>query len=129
MTFCFPPFQHQIRQVEGKSQIYDVIRKKYVQLTPEEWVRQHLIHWLITEKKLPKTSISVEKQITVQQQSRRYDVVVYDDKGDVLLLCECKSPDIQLTESTIQQLAHYQSMIQAKYLLITNGLVMVGSYT
>jgi len=102
--------------------IFDCIRKKYVTLTPEEWVRQHLIYYLITEKGYPATLISVETPLKYARLDKRSDVIVYDRNGKPLMLAECKAPEVNITQKVFEQIAVYNLTIQAQFLLITNGL-------
>src|ERR1041385_1944305 len=91
---------------EQSSKIFDIIRRKYVTLTPEEWVRQHIIHYLVNEKKVPASLFAVEKILKVNQLSRRTDVLIYKDIKPVLLV-ECKSPDVKINQHVFDQAARY----------------------
>jgi len=118
----FPLLNIQLRQKEGVQQVWDAVRKKWFVLTPEEWVRQHLIHYLNTEKGFSLNLMAVEKNVKVNGMNRRYDLVVHDNSGKPLLLAECKAPDIKLAQSTFEQAARYNMTMRVPYLLITNGL-------
>lgn len=107
---------------ENKVHIFDVIRKKFVVLQPEEWVRQHLVHHLINNKKYPSSLINVEKQLKINGLKKRYDVVVFNSDGTIEILCECKAPKIKIDQTTFDQIARYNMNLKAKYLLVTNGL-------
>jgi len=122
MRFHFQPIDFKTRLNNGKKELYDNIRRKYVVITPEELVRQHLIQFLISEKKIAKGKIAVEKMIELNGLKKRFDVLVYDDDLKPFLLAECKAPTIKLTEEVLQQIAAYNSTLQVKYLLITNGI-------
>lgn len=98
------------------------IRKKKLVLTPEEWVRQHLIHYLIEHKKIPKGNISAEIGIKAQTQQRRCDILVYDSHRKPLLLIECKAPKISINGSAIRQVIHYNNQLQVPYVALSNGL-------
>jgi len=102
--------------------IFDVIRKKFVQLQPEEWVRQHVLHFLIIDKNYPKSLINVEKQLTINTLKKRYDIVVYNSDGTIAILVECKAPEIKIDQETFNQIAKYNSSLDAQYLMVTNGL-------
>lgn len=91
-------------------------------LQPEEWVRQHLVHYLIFEKKYPKSLINVEKQLEINGLKKRYDAVVFDSNGNIEILVECKSPSIAISQQTFDQIARYNMNLTAKYLVVTNGL-------
>jgi len=124
MQLIFPAYNFKIKKVENRNYVFDIIRKKYILLTPEEWVRQHLVHYLIDAKQCPPSLLGIEKGIKVGALNKRVDVVVFDDKGKPLLLAECKSPDVTLTTATLQQAAVYNKTLGVEYLLITNGLSM-----
>lgn len=102
--------------------IFDIIRKKYVVLTPEEWVRQHVVHYLIYTRSFRKSYINVEKMFKINNIAKRYDVVVYNPDGSIYLLVECKKPDIKLSQTVFDQIARYNLQLNAKYLMVTNGL-------
>jgi hypothetical protein len=118
-----PDFEYKLKKADGKVWIFDGIRKKYLVLTPEEWVRQHFIHFLITEKKYPRSLIRVEGGLTYNQLSKRSDIVVFDREGNPWMVVECKSSSLNLSAATLQQASAYNKSMQAKYLAITNGLV------
>jgi hypothetical protein len=118
-----PEFGHQLKKADGKVWIFDVIRKKYVVLTPEEWVRQHFINYLITELKYPKALIKVEGGLQYNQLSKRSDVVIFNREGNPWMLVECKSPDISLSEQTLHQASAYNASLHAKYITVTNGQI------
>lgn len=92
-------------------------------LSPEEWVRQHLVWYLIHEKKVPQSLIAVERKLVINHLERRFDVLVFDRQGKPYLLCECKAPDVALNETTSLQIAQYNSVLMAPFLLISNGLL------
>lgn len=118
----FPPYQFRFKNSENKVAIFDTIRKKFIVLTPEEWVRQHVVHYLIDDKKYPKSYINVEKRIKINGLTKRYDAVVYNPDGSLFLLVECKAPEISITQSTFDQIARYNLALKAQYLMVTNGL-------
>lgn len=107
---------------EGDRQmIFDIVRKKYVVLTPEESVRQYLIHHLVYDLGYPKSLIAVEKQVVVNSLVNRADIIVYNKAGRPLLLIECKSPDIPISQAASEQAARYNLSLGVKYLAISNG--------
>ena len=118
----FPTFTFRFKNSENKVAIFDEIRKKFIILTPEEWVRQHVVRFLLEEKKFPKSHINVEKLIKVNDLSKRYDIVVYQPNGELFLLVECKAPEVKITQQTFDQIARYNLVLNAKYLMVTNGL-------
>jgi hypothetical protein len=118
----FPSYSFRLKNSENKVSIFDEIRKKFIVLTPEEWVRQHVIQYLIQEKKYPKSYLSVEKLIKVNNINKRYDIVVYHPNGELFLLIECKAPEVRINQDTFDQIARYNLKLNAKYLMVTNGL-------
>lgn len=107
-------------QIENNA-IFDPIRKKWLIAQPEELVRQCLIRYLIDEKKLAASRLSIEKAIRVHEMTRRFDIVYFDQKGHPLLLVECKSPSVPLTENVLEQAVWYNFQVKAPYLLLSNG--------
>jgi hypothetical protein len=118
----FKKYPFRIKNSENRTHIFDTIRKKFVVLQPEEWVRQHVVHFLIEEKKYPRSIINVEKQITVNALKKRFDIVVFNPNGSIKILVECKSPSIEITQTTFDQIAQYNLKLDAEYLMVTNGL-------
>lgn len=118
----FPSYQFRFKNRENKSLIFDVIRKKFVHLTPEEWVRQHTIQFLLNELKYPKSLINVEKQIQLHQTKKRYDIVVFQSNGSILLIVECKAPSVGIDQQAFDQIARYNLVLESTYLMVTNGL-------
>ncbi len=118
----FKEYSFRFKSSENSIHIFDIVRKKFVVLQPEEWVRQHTVHFLIQEKKYPKSIINVEKQITVNSLRKRFDVVVFNSDGSIKILVECKSPDVTITQATFDQIAQYNIKLNAEYLMVTNGL-------
>ena len=117
-----PSFDYKVKKTNGKFFIYDIIRKKYVTLTPEEWVRQHFIHFMIQELKYPKALIKVETGLIYNKLRKRSDIVVYDRMGKPWMITECKSPGQKIDKYALQQVSVYNSNLNAKYLTLTNGL-------
>ena len=103
-------------------EIFDPVRAKYVCLTPEEWVRQNFLRYLIEEKKMPKSLMRVEMFLTLNGLSKRCDIAVYSPAGTALLAVECKAASLRLTQEVFEQLARYNLQLQVPYLAITNGL-------
>jgi len=118
----FPCFELSVEQRDDKWFIYDIIRKKYIVLTPEEWVRQHLIHYLTSHLNYPPSLIQVEYGFFIKNKAYRVDLAAFSRQAKPLLLCECKAPTIKLTNKTISQAAMYNYREQAPFILITNGL-------
>lgn len=117
----FPVYTFQIQEADRKKMIFDVVRKKFVVLTPEEWVRQHVVHHLIYDKAYSASLLAVETGIKFQGMIRRCDIVAYKN-GEPFLLVECKAPQVTLNPEVVAQIARYQSVLKVPYLFITNGL-------
>lgn len=118
----FPHFEFKLRDANNRQEIFDPIRRKYVTLTPEEWVRQHLIAYLTKIKGYPVSMIGVEKQLLLNKLPKRFDLVLFGRNANPLLLVECKAPGVAISEKTFDQAARYNILLQAEYFLITNGL-------
>lgn len=118
----FPNYSFRFKNSENKTYIFDVIRKKFLLLTPEEWVRQHVLNYLIEDLKYPKSLINVEKLVNVNGLKRRYDIVVFNTDGSFFLLVECKAPEVQISQATFDQIAQYNFVLKAENLMVTNGL-------
>lgn len=118
----FPYLPERGRVVDGVSQVFDIIRKKWLVLTPEEWVRQHLILYLMRDKLCPAGLISVEKGLEYNGMKRRYDLVVFSREMKPVLLVECKAPEIAIKQDVFDQAARYNMVMHVPFLMITNGL-------
>ncbi len=117
-----PPYQFKLKQHGLRTHIFDAVRKKYVVLTPEEWVRQNFIQFLVQEKKFPSSLIAVEAGLKYNQLQKRMDVLIYDKQGSPLLMVECKAPEVKITQDVFDQIARYNMVFKVKYLVVTNGL-------
>jgi hypothetical protein len=118
-----PEYSFKITTSENNRQwIYDSFRKKDILLTPEEWVRQNILCFLVKEKMYPATLISIESGIKVNRMTRRYDALVYNRKGNPIMLVECKAPEVQISQDTFDQISAYNLTVLARYLLLTNGI-------
>ncbi len=118
----FPKYNFRFKSNENKALIFDIIRKKFVVLTPEEWVRQHVLQFLISEKNYPISHINVEKQLQLHKTIKRYDIVVYNSNGSIKIIVECKAPKIKINQQTFDQIARYNFVLDAEYLMVSNGL-------
>lgn len=118
----FPDFEPTRKVKDDIEHIWDPIRKKWIVLTAEEWVRQHLIHYLVESLQYPKGLIQVECQIPVGKLKKRFDLVVMDKQLNPWLICECKAPAIPIDPSVLQQASMYNSKLKCPYLAVTNGL-------
>ena len=121
LNFPIVDFRYK-KNEKGTLQIFDVIRKKFVDITPEEWVRQHIIHYLINHKQVPVSMISVEKQLLLNKTKRRTDVVIYNPTLIPILIIECKAPEIKIDQLTINQALRYNLELNAPAIFLSNGL-------
>lgn len=117
-----PEYDFRVKTEDGKNVIYDGIRRKFVVLTPEEWVRQNFIMYLKNEKKYPENLMAVEKQIRVNHNQRRFDLLVYSRNGQPLLIAEFKAPNIKITQETFDQVVRYNMSLRVEKVIVSNGL-------
>jgi hypothetical protein len=117
----FPEEQPRLRDNSGIKEIFDTTRKKWLVLTPEEWVRQNIICFLLVKKKVPSSLVSVEKEIKLGALKKRYDIVIYNRQAIPWMIIECKEMNVSLSENTMRQILNYHISIPARYLIITNG--------
>ena len=113
--------QIQQRKTENRTECFDIIRRKWVPMTPEETVRQFLIHFMIEERKIPAIRISVEREITVNGLKRRYDLVVYSPAGTPQAVIECKAPHVKLSQEVVEQAGRYNKTLHAPFIGVSNG--------
>ncbi len=118
-----PDFEFKInKSSSGKLQIFDELRKKYVALTPEEWVRQNFIKFLVEHRNFPKSLIAVEKGLTVNKQNKRFDAVAYNNLSQPVMLMEFKAPGVKISQKVFEQIANYNRILKVKYLVVSNGI-------
>ena len=117
-----PNYNFKLKNKENKTLIFDNLRKKYLVLTPEEWVRQHYVSFLIEQKKYPISLIALEKQLIINNRKKRTDILVFNSDGQHDIIIECKAPQIKITQDTFDQIARYNLNLKANYLVVTNGL-------
>ncbi|MBN4082860.1 MAG: restriction endonuclease subunit R [Lutibacter sp.] len=117
----FPTYKFKIKNTKKKYAIFDIIRKKYVSLTPEEWVRQHIIHYLVEEKNYPISLIAIEKKITINNLTKRTDILVFNTEGLPHIIVECKAPSIKISQNSFDQISRYNLNLNANYLMVSNG--------
>lgn len=122
LALNLPPYTPKIRKADNKVYIWDFIRKKYVILTPEEWVRQNFVNYLVSEKKYPASLISNEIQIFLNNRSKRCDTVIYKNNLQPLIIVEYKAPDVQITQQVFDQIARYNIVLRVNYLIVSNGI-------
>lgn len=118
-----PEYPLQIKKMaKNKDYVFDILRKKHVVLTPEEWVRQNLLHFLIYERHFPVALFSIETGLKVNRVIKRYDFLVYNRSAQPLMLCECKAPEVKVAQKTFDQVIAYNQSINAGYILVSNGI-------
>jgi len=115
-------YSFNIKFKEQRKYIFDFIRRKYVLLTPEEWVRQNFLKYLVEEKKYPASLIAVEKEFKLNTLSKRSDAVVYNQSGNPFLMIECKATSVPIDQNVFDQIARYNMKLNVEYLVVTNGL-------
>ncbi len=120
-----PAIDVELKQSEDKIFIFDFLRKRFVVLTPEEWVRQHFLHYLINHLQYPRSLIKVEGGLIFNTLQKRSDIVVFNRQGTPWMVIECKAPELKLSSRTIQQASTYNHSLKAKYIVITNGMSSV----
>ena len=118
----FPKFEYRFKSTENKVSIFDVIRKKFIILQPEEWVRQNFIQFLIEEKNYPASLMAIEMGIDLLNTKKRCDIVLYNTKGLPHMIVECKAPSIKISQDTFDQIARYNMTLKTDLLVVTNGL-------
>jgi hypothetical protein len=117
----YPPYQPKIKEEDSREIIFDEVRKKWVILTPEEWVRQNFLQYLVQVKKYPASLIAVEKEIKLGDLKKRFDIVVYDATSKPWMIVECKEMNVELNKQVLDQVLRYNITMQVPYLVITNG--------
>lgn len=122
----YPEYPFKIKKHDDKELIFDGVRKKWVTLTPEEWVRQNMLQYLIRVKKYPVSLVAVEKGIKLGELVKRCDIVIYNSQGAPLIIIECKAMDVNLNTDTAEQIMRYNLSLPAAYLIITNGVYCIG---
>jgi len=122
----FPEPQFRIKNEDDKQYIFDSIRKSWLLLTEEEWVRQNFVNYLVNELNFPSTVIALEKEITLSELKKRFDILVYDKDHKPWMMLECKAPAVTLNEETLQQVLRYNISVPVQFIVITNGNITVG---
>ena len=117
-----PEYKFRIKKLDEKMLIFDSQRKRYVSLTPEEWVRQHFIHFLINQKGYPSAYLAVEKQVNMNGMKKRCDAILYNDIAIPVLIIELKAPTVPITQATFDQVAVYNAKLKVDYFMISNGI-------
>lgn len=126
ISIRFPPPEFRIITREGSDYIFDKIRKSWIKLTPEEWVRQNVIAYLCADRGVPQSLIAIERKVQVGELARRFDIVVYSREAKPWLLVECKAGTVALGSDTVGQVLSYISKVQSPFFMITNGIQTYG---
>jgi hypothetical protein len=121
VSINYPEPDFRIKKEKGKEFIFDALRKKWLLLTPEEWVRQNFIQYLIKTKKYPSSLIAIEKEIQLGELKKRFDILVYDNNHQPWMMIECKAADVKLDDEVLQQVLRYNISVPVKFIVITNG--------
>ena len=122
MEINLPPYDSRIRETGGKQEIFDILRRRYVALTPEEWVRQHFVHFLIEHKGYPKGLLANELELRVGEKRLRCDTILYDKQLQPKMIIEYKAPDIGITQRVFNQITAYNMLLHVDYLIVSNGM-------
>lgn len=117
-----PEYSFRIKTTEGKTLIFDSLRKKFVRLTPEEWVRQNFVQFLVVEKNYPVSLIAIEAGVKVNNNPQRADLVIFDRSGNAALVAEFKAPEVKISQQTFDQIVRYNMQLKVPFLIVSNGL-------
>jgi hypothetical protein len=117
----FSAYNFNIKSDKDVHYVFDIIRKKWMVATPEEWVRQHVVHYLVFDRQYPSSLIAVERGLTLNGRRKRFDLVIFNKQGKASMMIECKRPEVELSQDVLDQIAQYNSVFGARYLWVTNG--------
>ena len=123
IQLTLPPYQIRVKETHGRKQIFDILRRKYVALTPEEWVRQHFIHYLVEHKNYPSSLLANEVSLQIGEKRMRADCVLYDNQLHPRMIIEYKAPNITLTQKVFDQITVYNLLLHVDYLIVSNGMI------
>jgi len=123
IQLTLPPYQIRVKETHGRKQIFDILRRKYVALTPEEWVRQHFIHYLVEHKNYPSSLLANEVSLQIGEKRMRADSVLYDNQLHPRMIIEYKAPNITLTQKVFDQITVYNLLLHVDYLFVSNGMI------
>ena len=126
ITVQYPEPKFKMKTENGKQYVFDMIRKVWLLLTEEEWVRQNFVNYLITQLNYPSSVIAIEKEISLNDLKKRFDILVYDKEHKPWMLIECKEPKVNLSEDVLQQVLRYNISVPVEYIVITNGNTTTG---
>ena len=117
-----PPFEYMVKKQNGQIWIFDIIRKRYVVLTPEEWVRQHFVHFLMAHKSYPQALMANEVQVQLNGTKKRCDTVLYRRDLTARMIIEYKAPEVEITQKVFDQITRYNMVLKVDYLIVSNGI-------
>lgn len=117
-----PEYNFRIKKENNQTKIFDLIRKKFVVLTPEEWVRQNFIMFMLKENNFPQSLVAVEKELELNKLKKRTDIVFFNRDAKAMIIVECKAPGIEISQNTFEQIARYNIKLCVDYLIVTNGI-------
>lgn len=123
IQLTLPPYQIRVKETHGRKRIFDILRRKYVALTPEEWVRQHFIHYLVEHKNYPSSLLANEVSLQIGEKRMRADSVLYDNQLHPRMIIEYKAPNITLTQKVFDQITVYNLLLHVDYLIVSNGMI------
>ena len=123
IQLTLPPYQIRVKETHGRKQIFDILRRKYVALTPEQWVRQHFIHYLVEHKNYPSSLLANEVSLQIGEKRMRADSVLYDNQLHPRMIIEYKAPNITLTQKVFDQITVYNLLLHVDYLIVSNGMI------
>ena len=123
IQLTLPPYQIRVKETHGRKQIFDILRRKYVALTPQEWVRQHFIHYLVEHKNYPSSLLANEVSLQIGEKRMRADSVLYDNQLHPRMIIEYKAPNITLTQKVFDQITVYNLLLHVDYLIVSNGMI------
>ena len=122
----YPAYSFRIKKSDNKELIFDELRKSWLRLTPEEWVRQNFVRYLVLVKKYPQSLIAIEKEIWLGEMKKRFDILVYNRDHHPWMMIECKAADVPLSEEVLQQVLRYHISVPVQYIVITNGRATIA---
>ena len=122
MILNLPQYTFRIREQKGKKLIFDSFRRRWVALTPEEWVRQNFVRYLTEVKNFPASLVAIERSMRMNQNDFRTDIVLFSKSGNPVVVVECKAPEVKITQQVFDQIARYNLGLRVSYLIVTNGL-------
>ena len=122
LSLNLPAFETKIINQNGKNSIFDILRKRYIALTPEEWVRQHFVHYLVTHKGYPQALMANEVNLKLNNTTKRCDTVLYNRDLSAKMIIEYKAPHIEITQAVFNQITRYNMVLKVDYLIVSNGM-------